>query len=285
MNICALFVHNANWQLGTPEELSCFTTSPVASSPILPSADLLHLKSPNHLRPSIVSPSEQAFLGPDAASPNLPHNSIALTSVKVFFGPTLGHFCSADIFSEISRESRYWERGVIRDTGLRWCYPYEFSKEDLLRFASLSRNASPPRPGHCFTESTSDLTLFSSMRRSALLYFLLSLYDIGLMSDLLARLKTASIGSGTRWYSDGRRIYDITDSSDLRGSPSKFELYIKGIGYDIVVTFSSLTSLGLEQKHNPDGRRRESFDSVMSLDSFLSDPVVDWNGLLYGYNR
>ena len=175
---------------------------------------------------------------------------------------------------------------IFRDTGRRWCFPYKFSKGDLLHFVSLGRNASPPRPGRCFIGSTSKLVMFSEIQQSALLlYFLLSLYDIGSMSDLLARLKHASTGSRNRWFSDSLRARDIFDSSDVRGSPSEFELNIKGIGYDIVVTFSSLTSLGLEQKHNPDGRRRGSFDSVMSLDSFLSDPVVDWNGLLYGYNR
>ena len=105
------------------------------------------------------------------------------------------------------------------------------------------------------------------------------------MSDLLARLKTASTQLGIQKFSDSLRIRDIPDSSDVRGSPSEFELSIKGLGCEIVVIFSSTISLALEQKHNPDGRRRESFDSVMSLDSFLSDPVVDWNGLLYGYNR
>ena len=319
-----MLLHNANRRIGTPEGLSCFTPSPVASSPIVPSPDLPHFNSSNLLRTSIVSPS-QDLCAPNAASPNLPHSSIALTSVKVFFGPTLRRFSpepskdevdltfsvsttallsttalvdrlaswksvKLDIFSRNSRNSRYWNRSVqgmndiIRDIE---CYSYELTGADLSDFMSLVLKNSLPRLGGCFVEYVVKRVMSSRIiRRSILMHFVLKkLSDIGFISDLVAQLKTASTELGIQNFSDSLRICDITTPGNGRGSASGFELSVTGLGCDLVIKFSSLISLELEQKHNPDGRRRESFDSVRSLDSFLSDPVVNWKELLYGYNQ
>ena len=321
LSICSLLLHNANRRIGTPEELSCFTPSPVASSPIVPSPDLPHFKSPNLLRTSIVSPSEQAFLGPNAASTDPPHSSIAPRSVKVFLAPTPSLFCpephddevnltssgsttalvsttaledrmaswksmKLDVFSRNSRNLRYWNRGVqgvddiVRDMG---CHPCEPSEKYLLCSMSLSFNSTPPRLGNCcFLEYAGKRVVFSRIRRTFYFVLFQRLYTIGFISDLVARLKTASTELGTQNFSDSLRIIDITTTSDVRGRTCGFELSITGLGCDLMTKFSGSIDLESEHKHNPKGRRRESFDSVMSLDSFLSDPVVDWKELLYG---
>ena len=291
MNICALFVHNANWQLGTPEELSCFTPSPIASSPSVPSPDFWHVRSPDLLPTFIVSPSQD--LAPNAASPDLPqfrespNDEVDLTYFK-FMKILVDRLASWDsvkleIIPTNPRESRYsigvQTMGDVNRVGV--CYPTgPPSDEDSLYLMLLGLNPSLPRLGSCFVRYVGKRMMSSRiMWQSTLVYFVLF---TGFMSDRLARLKTASTQLGLQKFSDSLRI---RTSSDVRGSPSEFELSVTGLGYNIVVTFSSLTSLGLEQKHSPDGRRRESFDSVMSLDSFLSDPVVNWNELLYGYNQ
>ena len=273
---------------------------------------------PDLLRTSIVSPS-QDLLAPNAASSDLAHDPIALTSVKIFLAPTPSlfspeppkdkvdlTFCVSTtalvdrlaswksvklaIFSRNSRNSRYWNGSVqgmndiIRDTE---CYPYEPTEADLSDFMSQVLKQSLPRLGGCFVEYVAKREMSSRIiRRSDLMYFVLEkLSDIGFITDLVAHLKPASTDSGIRNFSDSLRISHITTSSDVRGSPSEFELSIKVLGCEIVVIFSSTICLALEQKHRPDGRRRESFDSVRSLGSFLSDPVVDWKELLYGYNQ
>ena len=80
MNICTFLVQNANRLLETPEDLSCFTPSPIASSPIVPSPDLRHFQSPNLLSNSIVSPSEQTFVvpSPRPLSPGSPNYEVRL---------------------------------------------------------------------------------------------------------------------------------------------------------------------------------------------------------------
>ena len=69
-------MHNADRQLVTPENLSCFTPSPVASGPNAPNADLRQSQSPYLLSNRIVSPSERSLLvprSPVVSSPNVPN--------------------------------------------------------------------------------------------------------------------------------------------------------------------------------------------------------------------
>lgn len=320
-------MHNANGQSGTPKELSCFTPSPVASSPIVPSLDPPDFTYPNLLWNSLVSPSEQALLAPNAVSSDLPYlqspcllpSSIASTSEKTLSAPSLSlvspenpshegnltfsqftmvlvdqmaswKSVKIDILSKNSRrskiftKSKYFRGEQCMDDIIRVakCQPYGPSEGEFSSFRSLS---SLPRLGSCFMEYAGERVMFSG--RSALFYFVLLrfLYDIGFVSGSVTRLQPASTDSGTQNLSDSLRISNITTARGVCSSASGFELSVTGLGRDTVVKFSIMISLDLEQKHNPDGRRRDSFESIRSLDSFLSDPVVDWKELLHGYNQ
>ena len=147
---------------------------------------------------------------------------------------------------------------------------------------SVGLNPFPPRLGSCFVEYVDKRVTFSSKLRIALLHWVLieKRYDLGFSSDSVTRLKIFST-----YFSDSLRICDITTCSDVRGSASGFELSVTGLGVNLVAKFSGLIDLKSEQKHDSDRRRRESFESIRSLDSFQSDTIIDWKELLYGYNQ
>ena len=128
---------------------------------------------------------------------------------------------------------------------------------------------------------------FSGIRRSALFSFVLfqKIFDIGNLSGCVTRLKPASADLATGEFPGSLRINHITTSSDVPGGANSFEISVTALGRQIVVNFSGLTTKDLEQMHNSLGRRSASCESIRSMDSFLSDPIVDWKDLLYGYNR
>ena len=293
LNIFALLVHNANRQLGTPGELSCFTLSPVASSPIVSSPDLWHLKSPNLLRISIVSPSEQAFQAPSCSSSSSSSSSLVSPESSNILDLTFPELTTA-----LKERLASWESAKLdifsRDSNIvddfisvAICAPMEPLEEVVSILVSLVVFPSLPKLGSCFIEYAGKRIMFSKIQRSALFYFVLfrKRYDYGVFRGATSRLKPASTDSAFKNFPDSLQISHTTTSSDVRGGPSGFELSVTALGCEIVVKFSSLTSLDLEQKHNPDGCRRESFESTRSVSSFLSDSVVDWKELLYGYNQ
>ena len=106
--------------------------------------------------------------------------------------------------------------------------------------------------------------------RSALLHFLLSLEPYGSFSKAFVSLRRP-----TPTHSE-TRIFRLKPSA-----PPIYEAVNARKCVDLVYSIT----FHLEQKHKPGGRRSESFESIRSLDSFLSDPVVDWKELLYGYNQ
>ena len=293
LNIFTFLVHNANRQLGTPGELSCFTPSPVASSPIVSSPVLWHLKSPNLLGTSIVSPSEQAFQAPSCSSSSSSSSSHVSPESSNLLDLTFPEFTTA-----LKERLASWESVKLdifsRDfndvddfTSVTICAPMKHFEKELSKLVSLDVYSSLPKLGSCFIESAGQRTMFSKIQRFALVDFVLfrKLYDYGVFRGSTSQLKPASTDSAFKNFPDSLQISHATTSSDVRGGPSGFELSVTALECEIVVKFSSLTSLDLEQKHNPDNCRRESFESTRSLSSFLSDSVVDWKELLYGYNQ
>ncbi|KAK0507374.1 hypothetical protein JMJ35_010412 [Cladonia borealis] len=267
-------------EAGTPEGLSCFTPPPIASSPIVPSQDLPHFQSPHLLHSSIVSTSKKPLLAPNHClfSPKSPEDEVDLTffeftmplvdrvtwkSMKLYFCPRYSN--SVD--------------DIIRVAMCRAMGP---SERDFSQFRSLVLNPSLPRLGSCFIEHANKRVKFSKIRRFALFYRVLfkKLYEIVFISGCVTRLKPPSTASGINLG-----ISFLIISSDVHGSTGAFELSVTALGGKIVVKVSNLTILDSKRKHKPGGRRSESFDSIRSFDSFLSDPVVDWKELLYGYNQ
>ena len=111
-----------------------------------------------------------------------------------------------------------------------------------------------------------------------------ALFSLLRIQEALARLTLASIDLAIRNFLISLRISDITTTNDVGGGANAFEISVAALGRQIVVNFSGPTTKDLEQMHNSPLRRSESCESVRSIDSFLSDPVVDWKDLLYGYN-
>ena len=280
-------VHNTNGKVGTPEDLSCFTPSPVASSPDAPSPVLRQFQSPNLLHSSIVSPSEQSLL---------------LSSPLLLFFPEAPEFNVDRIFSEFikplvdSVASRNWE-----SLKLTIHIRNPETVDDIIKAATCQRtehferilsgsrimHCSLRRHVGCFIGCAGKRRTCVRIRRSNIfiLVLLKKVFDIGSLCDFLTRLKPAPTDSGLRKYLIRLPISEITAPSDVRGFLSGLEVLVKERERQLVVRFSALTTRDLELKHNPPVRRSKSCESIGSIDSFLSDPVVDWKELLYGFNR
>ena len=237
-------VHNTNGKVGTPEDLSCFTPSPVASSSDAPSPVLPQLQSPNLLHISIVSPSEQpllvsSLLGLFPQGPDYEMDSLELTI----------HLQDPETVDDIIKMAP--------------CQRMEHFGNNLsgywTKHLSLSRHVSG------FIECAGERTCS--------------------LSHFLTRLKLAPTDSGLRKYLIRLSTSVINAPSDVGDVFSGLEAPFTGRERQLVVKFSASMTRDLEQKHDPPVRRSKSCESIRSTGSFLSDSVVDWEELLYGYNR
>ena len=138
-----------------------------------------------------------------------------------------------------------------------------------------------------FTGDAGKRLMLSKKRRSALFFLVLlqTVFDIGNLFDCVIEAKPASTDSGVKMFLISLRISCSTTSSDVRGGTNRFEISFTALVCQTMVNFPDLTTKDLGQTDNPRVRRSESCESIRSFDSFLSDPVVDWKYLLYGYNR
>ena len=266
MNECTLSAHNANRQVGTPEDLSCFTPSPIASSPNAPSPVPLHFRSPNLSRSSIVPPSERILFVPShlLLFHEAPDHEVDRIYCTLITPPAASPALGCGVFltvDDIIKAATFYKMERF-ESNLSHCPTLH---SFLTRFLSGS------------IERAHERTTLSWLLRAA--FFVLGLFH------KIFELKSASTESATEKFPCSLRINHITTSSDVRGGANRFEISVTALGHQIVVSFPDLTMEYLEQMHNPRVRRSESCESIRSFDSFLSDPVVDWKDLLYGYNR
>ena len=163
--------------------------------------------------------------------------------------------------------------------------PMERFESDLLHYPIL--HSFLTRRVRCLNECARKQRTFSRARRFALYSFVLfeMAFRIGHLSGSVSRLKPGSADSASEKFLRSLRINHITTSSDVRGGANGFGISVTALGSPIVIILPGLTTKDLEQKHNSPVRRSKSCESIRSIDSFLSDPVVDWKELLYGYNR
>ena len=276
-------VHNTNGKVGTPEDLSCFTPSPVASSSDAPSPVLPQLQSPNLLRSSIVSPSEQTLLVSSLLGlfPQGPGYEMEWRFFA-FIEPPVDSVASRLVSLELTIHLQDPETvdDIIK---MAPCQRMEHFGSNLLGYrtkhSSLSRHVS------CFIECAGERT-YCVTRQSAL-YVLVSLqmaFLIRSLSHFLTRLKPAPTDSGLRKYLFRLSTSVINAPSDVGDVFSGLEVSFTERERQLVVKFSASMTRDLEQKHDPPVRRSKSCESIRSTGSFLSDSVVDWEELLYGYN-
>ena len=280
-------MHNANRQLGTPEDLSCFTPSPVASSPIVPSPDLRHFQSPKLLSNSIVSPSEQILLvpSPRSLSPGFPIHKVPLDyseSVRaVVDGSPHGRIVTWDV---------YFMQSYIPIICAGLTFPrLERFKSDLLYSASRLNESESSLSAlvSCLDKYAHTQEVGGSrVWRSALLKFVLSQpisADFGKYSELscLNRLEKLTFTHSGIDIFGHFKIVPGWEPGSLGG----IHLSVLAIKCKQLLEVSRSVTLDLEQKHNRRLRRSESCETIESTNSFRTDSVVDWGELLYGYNQ
>ena len=274
LNEWTLSVRNADRQVGTPEDLSCFTPSPIASSPNTPSPVPLHFRSPNLSRSSIVPPSERIIFvpSPPLLFPEAPDHEVD----RIFF--------TSITLLEVSA-SGSWVPLTLNDViKAVTCQRMERFESDFSHYPVLHSILTRLLSG--FIERIRERMTFSRLRRSDIEDPLKKKpgQENGNLSDYIIQLKPAPTGFRTKKFLRRLRINFVITSSDARGGVNGFEISFTASGHQIVIEFSGLIIEDLEQMHNSRVRRSESCESIRSLDSFLTDPVVDWKELLYGYN-
>ena len=275
MNEYTSSVHNVNRQAGTPEDLSCFTPSSVASSPNAPSPVPLHFPSLNLLHSRMVKPSKQILAVPRSLllspeGPDLKVNWIFFTSITPLEVSASGSWVPLTLNDIIKAVT---------------CQKMERFESDLSHYPVLHSILTRLLSG--FIERIRERMTFSRLRRSDIEDPLKKKpgQENGNLSDYIIQLKPAPTGFRTKKFLRRLRINFVITSSDARGGVNGFEISFTVSGHQIVVNFSGLTIEDLEQMHNSRIRRSESCEIIRSLDSFLTDPVVDWKEWLYGYNR
>ena len=257
-------VHNANRRVGTPEDLRCFTRSPIVGSPNAPSPVLPQFQSPNLLRSSIVSPSEHTLRVPGSRF-SFPEAQLAFSELITLLegmGSLDGGSLKLDIHSRNAE--------IVYDTiEAMTCQTMERSETNISHYRILNSSLTRLLSG-CIERAPEGMTC-SGIWRPALI-------------DFVTRLKPGSADSATENFPRSLRIDRITASCNVRGCAYRFEISFTAFGRQTVTTLLYLTTKDLGQIHNSRVRRSESCESTRSIDSFLSDPVVDWKELLYGYN-
>lgn len=153
----------------------------------------------------------------------------------------------------------------------------EFNKLE----SSLSRLVS------CFTKDADMPVMFSRIYRLAIKSVpYLDFFDSANEPSFSVQLKPPTIDL----------MIDILRSieyiADIRVSAGVYDLLVEHLcqmvdefSHSTVLYLEQKLFLYMEQKHSPHRRRSESCESIRSMVSFRSDPVVDWEELLYGYNR
>ena len=306
-----LSAHHANRQVATPEDLSCFTPSPVPSSPSAPSPVLPRFAVLKLVRVSTDSPFPRTVLisSPRLLSPEAPYHGLHRKYSKLITS-LVEYDCESLKLDIRSRKSEIMDD--IMDTLASQML------EDL-EIGTIHQRLNhflPIFASWLFLYYALQLSFFR-MTKQALLYLLL-------IQEVLPGLELAYLDSAIRKFVLGLRLSDITTTNDVGGGAGALEVSFTQRWSVLVVTFSGIiiTVLKqrrnprvrrsescdnirglisfrseffvdweklvyelLEEKHNPPVRRSKSCESIRSSDSFLPDPVVNWEDLIYGYNR
>lgn len=243
-----LLVHNTNGQVGTPEDLSCFTPSSVASISNAPSPVLAHFQPPDLL------PNVDYIASQNTESVTLDFCSKDSEAVYDIMNALKGPI--ERLYESVLSLCRI----VVKQlTGSR------FRRSALVFLVSFSALSGSEREKFLISLRMSDITTRSDVRGVASA-FEVSITEIaialaGILPDLITNL--------------------LVCSNELCESIRSVDCFVSGS----VVDWVELLYKCLEQKHNPPVRRSVSCESIRSLESFLSDPVVNWKDLLHGHNQ
>ena len=238
--------------------------------------------SPNLLSNSIVSPSEQTLLGrsPRLLNRESPDQEVTFDypeSVRaVVGGLPHGRIVTLDVDL---KDSNF--RIMSADVTFSWMEQFQC---ELLYSASRLNKSESSLSGlvsclyrYAHTQEVGG----SRVWPSALLPFALS------------QSISAYLGehSGFNFLITLKKLTSTDSEIDIFGHSSMFlgsgkKIDPSSMSLICKLLFKPVSSIkfDLEQKHNPAGRRSGSCETIESTNSFLSDPVVDWNELLYGYN-
>ena len=270
--------------LGTPENLSCFTPSPVTNSLDVPSLELQSFPSPSASHSSVTSPYEEALLlwNPSPIPPELRNHESDWTFFE--FMTALVDGVESKTWGSVELDLHPTNCEMMDDIIMAGtCQSME---RFLSSFSTYLSRASLPRLVSCLIQYTDKRVIISRIRQSALFYFLLfqKLYDIGIVSGYVTRSghvtrQKSFMDSRIKYFPHSIQIRRMKTCDNWDGRASEFELSVRTSGCEILWKFSSVLRL-----HSLHGRHSESYENIRSLDSFPSDPVVNWKGLFYGYN-
>ena len=276
-NKCTLSARNANRQVETPHDLSCFTPSPVrsspsASSPVLPEFPLLDLF---HVLIASLKPTARLIFS-EAHNYGVPYTfSELVTSLEK---------CVACLdWKLLERNVRSHGSQNVNDVIEAGCQRTERFESSLSQYPML--HSFLPISVNCFIECHGRRMTCSMIRRSTLFSFLLfqRIFEMGRFPDYVTRLGHIHTLEEMKDYPKDIRVRYITTFRDVHGGAERFEISITASVRGKVLDLPGLAMEDQKRMHTP-VRRSKSCESVRSLDSFLSDPVVDWKELLHGYN-